>query len=332
MTGKPRHLITLQELDRATILRLFRTTTDLKQQKNADRPAATHPSRGTSSAAWTVPPRSLAGKTLGLLFQKPSVRTRVSFEVGMAQLGGQSLYIGPVELQGGQREAPKDVARVLSRYLDGIVARTFRHSDVEEMARYSEIPVINGLSDASHPCQALADLFTVQEKLGRLSGVKIAYVGDGNNVCHSLMEGIALLGVHLTIAAPKGYEPDPAVGRWAARQAKSSGARIEIVRDPKQAVKGAAVVYTDVWTSMGQEQEKLKRQKAFRGFQINSRMMKQAAGGALFMHCLPAHRGEEVSDEVMDSRNSIVYDQAENRLHVQKAILLYLMSSRTPQG
>jgi ornithine carbamoyltransferase len=326
MTG-PKHLVALRELDRGTILQLFRTTAELKQQKKASsRPAATHPRRGTSSAAWTVPPRSLAGKTLGLLFQKPSVRTRVSFEVGMAQLGGTSIYIGPVELQGGKREAPKDVARVLSRYLDGIVARTFSHSEVEEMARFSEIPVINGLSDTNHPCQGLADLFTVQEKKGRLQGVRIAYIGDGNNVCHSLMEGCALLGIHLTIAAPKGYLPDPAVARWAAQQAKKSGARIEITRDPARTVQGAAVVYTDVWTSMGQEQEKLRRLRAFKGFQVNSAMMKAAGREALFMHCLPAHRGEEVTDEVMDSKQSIVYDQAENRLHVQKAILLMLLN------
>ena len=303
---KPKHLVTLQDLDRGAILQLFRTTTEIKQQRKAFS-------------------RPLAGKTLGLLFQKPSVRTRVSFEVGMAQLGGTSLYIGPVELQGGKREAPKDMARVLSRYLDGIVARTFRHSEVEELARFSDIPVINGLSDTSHPCQGLADLFTVQEKKGRLQGVKIAYIGDGNNVCHSLMEGCALLGAHLAIAAPKGYQPDPEVARWAARQAKKSGALIEVTRDPAQAVRFAAVVYTDVWTSMGQEQEKLRRQKAFKGFRVDSAMMKAAGKEALFMHCLPAHRGEEVTDEVMDSKQSIVYDQAENRLHVQKAILLNLL-------
>ena len=304
---KPRHLITLQDLDRSMILQLFRTASELKQEKG-------------SSA------RPLAGKTLGLLFQKPSVRTRVSFEVGMAQLGGTSIYIGPVELQGGKREAPKDVARVLSRYLDCIVARTFRHAEVEEMAKYSSIPVINGLSDASHPCQALADLLTVQEKTGHLQGIKIAYVGDGNNVCHSLMEGCALLGVHLAVAAPKGYQPDPAVARWAARQAKKSGSRIECSTHPDRAVAGAAVVYTDVWTSMGQEQEKLRRQKAFKGFRVDSAIMSKAGRRALFMHCLPAHRGEEVTDEVMDSKQSIVYDQAENRLHVQKAILLMLLT------
>ncbi|MDO8730427.1 MAG: ornithine carbamoyltransferase [Candidatus Omnitrophota bacterium] len=303
---KPKHLVTLQDLDRGAILQLFRTTAELKQQRKA-------------------PSKPLAGKTLGLLFQKPSVRTRVSFEVGMGQLGGTSLYIGPVELQEGKREAPKDMARVLSRYLDGIVARTFRHSEVEEMARFSDIPVINGLSDTSHPCQGLADLFTVQEKKGRLQGVKIAYIGDGNNVCHSLMEGCALLGVHLSVATPKGYLPDPVVARWALQQAKKSGARIEFTLDPARSVRGATVVYTDVWTSMGQEQEKLRRQKAFKGFRVDSAMMKAAGREALFMHCLPAHRGEEVTDEVMDSKQSIVYDQAENRLHVQKAILLSLL-------
>ncbi len=304
---KPKHLVTLKDLDRPLILQLFRSTAELKRQK--------------------VPPsKPLAGKTIGLLFQKPSVRTRVSFEVGMSQLGGQSLYIGPAELQGGKREAPKDVAQVLSRYLDGIVARTFHHADVEEMAEFSSIPVINGLSDDSHPCQALADLFTVQEKLGKLPGAKIVYIGDGNNVCQSLMKGCALLGVHLTVAAPKGYFPNAEIVRWSKEKAASSGARIEISHDPQQAVKGTDVVYTDVWTSMGQESEKQKRLRIFKRYQINGTLMKKAGKGALFMHCLPAHRGEEVTDEVMDSRQSIVYDQAENRLHVQKAILLMLLN------
>jgi len=305
MTMKPKHLLTLQDLDREEILHLFRNAIELKREKK------------------TL--RLLAGKTLGLLFQKPSVRTRVSFEVGMAQLGGQSLYIGPVELEQGKRESPKDVARVLSRYLDVIVARTFRHAEVEEMARHSEIPVINGLSDASHPCQALADLLTIQEKVGHLQGIKVAYVGDGNNVCHSLMKGCALVGVNLSIATPTGYEPNPTITQWAAREAKKTDAKIELLNDPLKAVKGASVLYTDVWTSMGQEQEKQRRVKAFQGFRVDGKMMKAAGHGTLFMHCLPAHRGEEVTDEVMDSRESIVYDQAENRLHVQKAVLLMLL-------
>ena len=304
---KLRHLITLQDLDGAEIPRLFRTTAQLKHQK------------GTHTQ------RPLTGKTLGLLFQKPSIRTRVSFEVGMAQLGGQSLYIGPVELQEGKREAPKDMARVLSRYLDIMVARTFQHSEVEELAQFGSIPVINGLSDESHPCQALADLFTIQEKLGRLRGVQVTYVGDGNNVCHSLLEGCALVGTHLTVATPSGYEPDRKIVQWAQRQAKKTGARILCLKDAQKAARGADIIYTDVWASMGQEHERQQRKGIFHPFQINRILMQKATAKALFMHCLPAHRGEEVTDEVMDSKQSIVYDQAENRLHVQKAILLMLL-------
>ena len=302
---KIRHLVTVRNLDGSQIKQLFETAARLKKSRSRAKP--------------------LTGKVLGLLFQKPSVRTRVSFEVGMAQLGGQSLYIGPVELQQGKREAPKDVARVLSRYLDGIVVRTFQHSDVEEMARYSSIPIINGLSDDSHPCQALADLFTVKEKLGRLPGVKLAYIGDGNNVCHSLMEACALTGVHLSVATPAGYAPNREGIAWARKQAAKTGSRILCTHDPKEAARGADALYTDVWASMGQEREKAKRQKIFRPFQINGSLMRLASKKALFLHCLPAHRGEEVTDEVMDSPASVVYDQAENRLHVQKAILLRMM-------
>jgi ornithine carbamoyltransferase len=300
-----KHLLSVRDLTPETIKQLFADAARMKRNKQHARP--------------------LVGKTLGLMFQKPSVRTRVSFEVGMAQLGGQSLYIGPVDLQGGARETAHDLAKVLSRYLDGIVARTFAHKDVEDMARASSVPIINGLSDGSHPCQALADLFTVQEKLGRLSGVKVAYVGDGNNVCHSLMEASALAGVQLTVAAPAGYKPEAEVVRWSQSQAKKTGARIDVIDGPKEAVQGAAVIYTDVWTSMGQEKEQAQRRNDFKAYQINAKLMKAAPKGAFFMHCLPAHRGEEVTDEVMDSRNSIVYDQAENRMHVQKAILLDLL-------
>ena len=304
-TPKVRHLLTVRDLTPLQIHRLFKEAARLKQSRKKIRP--------------------LVGKTLGLLFQKPSVRTRVSFEVGMAQLGGQSLYIGPIELQEGQRESPKDLALVLSRYLDGIVARTFQHRDVEEMAQWASIPVINGLSDWTHPCQALTDLFTIQEKLGCLKGVRIGYVGDGNNVCHALMEACSLLGVDLSLATPSGYQPDRGVIQWSEKQAKRSGSRLCLTSHPKEAVKNAQIVYTDVWTSMGQEQEKEKRRQAFQRFLVDGTLMRQAAKGALFMHCLPAHRGEEVSNEVIDSRASIVYDQAENRLHLQKAILLMLL-------
>ncbi|MBI3312452.1 MAG: ornithine carbamoyltransferase [Candidatus Omnitrophica bacterium] len=306
MTGQLKHLVTIRDFSKEEILALFRSAEALKKKR--------------------IPRnRPLAGKTLGLLFYKPSVRTRVSFEVGMTQLGGQSLYIGPVELGQGKRESAKDVAKVLSRYLDGIVARTFAHADVEEMAQQASIPVINGLSDDSHPCQALADLFTVREKLGRLQKVTLAYVGDGNNVCHSLLEICARLGVHLTISTPADYRPDSEVFEWAVREGQRSGSRIQWSADPREAARGAEVVYTDVWASMGQESEKESRAKIFQPFQVNTALMKQAGPKALFMHCLPAHRGDEVTDEVMDSRASVVYDQAENRLHIQKAILLEVL-------
>ena len=270
----------------------------------------------------------LRGKVLGLLFHKPSVRTRISFEVGMAQLGGQSLYIGPVELQGGKREAPQDVAQVLSRYLDGIVARTFEHCHVEEMAASASIPVINGLSDFTHPCQAVTDLFTIQEAFGRLKDVRLAYVGDGNNVCHALMEACALTGIHLKMATPAGHRPHAGTLQRVQSWSRRSGGSVEWTVNPAEAVRGAQVVYTDVWVSMGQEKEKGARRKLFKNYQVNQQLMDRAAPGAFFMHCLPAHRGEEVSDEVMDSRTSIVYDQAENRLHVQKALLLMLLKGK----
>ncbi|MBI1953769.1 MAG: ornithine carbamoyltransferase [Candidatus Omnitrophica bacterium] len=299
---KPRHLISIQDLSAQEIEALFRETAGLKK------------ARGSSTA--------LAGKTWGLLFEKPSVRTRVSFEVGIAQLGGRSLYIGPVELQNGKRESAKDVACVLSRYLDGIIARTFRHEDVVEMARWAVVPVVNGLSDVEHPCQALADGFTLWEKFGKVRGVRIAFVGDGNNVCHSLMLLAALLGAHLKLACPAGYGPRKDLLRWAKERAARSGGSILSTGSAGEAASDAQVVYTDVWASMGQEKERSKRGKIFAGYQVNAKLMKRAAPQALFMHCLPAHRGEEVTDEVMDSRHSIVYDQAENRLHAQKAVLL----------
>ncbi len=302
---KVRHLLTIRDLTAQEIQHLFQEAARLKKSK-----ARTQP---------------LRGKTLGLMFQKPSVRTKVSFEAGMNQLGGQTLYMGPVELEQGKRESAKDLARVLSRYLDGIVARTFGHQDVVEMAQWATIPVINGLSDESHPCQALADLFTISEKLGKLRGVQVAYIGDGNNVCHSLIEASALTGVHLAIATPPGYEPKTEVVRWAQAQARKTGSRITLTQNAREAVQKAAIVYTDVWTSMGQEKERQGRQQIFRDFQVNRSLMQQAAKGARFMHCLPAHRGEEVSDDLMDSTQAIVYDQAENRLHVQKAILLMLL-------
>ncbi len=302
---KPTHLVSIQDLNSRQLLELLKNARAMKKAKK--------------------PSRKLAGKTLGLIFQKPSVRTRVSFEVGMGQLGGQSLYIGPVELEQGKRESAKDMALVLSRYLDAIVTRTFSHSDVVEMAEVSSVPVINGLSDESHPCQALADLLTVQERTGKLAGVPIAYVGDGNNVCHSLMESCALAGAKLSIATPKGYAPDPKITGWSKQQAKKTGGQILLTEDPVEAVHGARVVYTDVWTSMGQEKEKAERIRIFNPYQVNESLMRKAAPNAWFMHCLPAHRGEEVTGAVIDSPRSIVYDQAENRMHAQKAVLLMLL-------
>ena len=269
----------------------------------------------------------LKGKTLALIFQKPSCRTRVSFEVGMHQLGGGSLYLGPDELLLGVRESIKDVAKTLSRYLNGIVLRTFAHKNVVEMAAHATIPVINGLSDFSHPCQALADIYSIKEKLGSLDSVTLAYVGDGNNVCHSLLYACAIIGLNLNVASPKGYMPDKSVVKQAQEMAKAKNIRIEICASPQAAVEGAGVIYTDVWASMGQEKETQKRKKIFKNFQVNTKLVKLAKKDALIMHCLPAHRQEEITDDVLDSKNSIVFDQAENRMHVQKAILIKLLGS-----
>lgn len=267
----------------------------------------------------------LRGKSLGLIFQKPSVRTRVSFEVGMAQLGGKTVYLSPDDIRLGQREDIKDVAKTLSRYLDGIVIRTFSHQVVLELAEYSTIPVINGLSDLFHPCQVLSDLYTIEEKKGKFKGIKLAFIGDGNNVCHSLLYGCSKVGIDLSIATPKGYEPKRDIIESALVEAARSGAKIEIINDPFKAVADSDIVYTDVWVSMGKEPETKRRLKAFRSYQVNSGLIKVARPDCLIMHCLPAHRGQEITNEVIDSPQSIVFDQAENRLHVQKAILLMLL-------
>jgi len=268
----------------------------------------------------------LEGKTLGMIFTKPSTRTRVSFEVAIWQLGGYALYLSANDLQLRRGETIEDTGRVLSRYLDGIMIRTFDHQDVVDLAEASTIPVINGLTDLLHPCQGLTDIFTVYEKLGRLQGVKLVYVGDGNNVAHSLMNAGARTGMHVVVACPEGHEPDREVTAGAGEDARATGGVIEVSHDPRKAVEGADVIYTDVWTSMGQEEEREARHKALAPFQVNSALM-AATGkrGTLFMHCLPAHRGEEVTDEVIDGPNSVVFDQAENRLHTQKAILALLM-------
>lgn len=267
----------------------------------------------------------LAGKTLAMIFQKPSLRTRVSFEMGMVHLGGHAIYLAPEEIKLGQRESIPDVARVLSRYVDGIMARVFAHADVVTLAQWASVPVINGLSDYSHPCQALADLLTIYEKLGRLKGVKLAYVGDGNNVLHSLLFGGAAVGLHLVAATPEGYEPLPEVVRRAQERAAETGATLRLLRDPREAVRGADVIYTDAWFSMGQEAEAEARRPVFRPYQVNAELLAAAGPQAAVMHCLPAHRGEEITDEVADGPRSWLFDQAENRLHAQKAVLVNLL-------
>jgi len=267
----------------------------------------------------------LAGNTLALLFEKPSLRTRVSFDVAMYQLGGQSVYLSQNEIGLGSREPIADVARTLSRYVDIIAARTFAHATVESLAKYATVPVINALSDGEHPCQALADIMTIREKKGKLDGLNLAYIGDGNNVAGSLFLACVLVGVNFRIASPKGYELPDKIVRLGRRSSQKSGAKIILLKHPSEAVKGADVVYTDVWTSMGQEAEAQKRRKAFAGYQVDAKLMKLAAKEAIFMHPLPAHHGEEVAPGIIDSKQSVVFDQAENRLHVQKAILAEIL-------
>ena len=257
--------------------------------------------------------RLLPGRTLGMVFQKPSTRTRVSFEAGIAQLGGTGLHLSAGDLQLGRGETIKDTALVLSRYLDAIMIRTFDQADVEELAEHASIPVINGLTDATHPCQALADVMTIRERLGRLEGVRVAYVGDGNNVLHSLAAACNRLGASIVAAVPEGYEPDPAE----AERARG----IELVRDPREAARGADVLYTDVWTSMGQEEEREARLRAFDGYRLDADLLALAAGEAIVMHCLPAHYGEEITEDVAYGPRSALWDEAENRLHAQKALL-----------
>jgi len=267
----------------------------------------------------------LKGKTLGMIFEKPSTRTRVSFEVGMWQLGGYALYLSASDLQLGRGESVADTARVLSRYVDGIMARVFAHQTILDLAKYARVPVINGLSDLTHPCQGLADLFTIYEKKGRLSGLKLAYVGDGNNVAHSLLYGCSKVGMDITLACPRRYGPSPEVILRAREAGKKSGCEVRVTKDPKEAVKGADIVYTDVWASMGKEKEREERVRILKPYQVNGKLVREAQEDYIFMHCLPAHRGEEVTDEVADSENSVIFDQAENRLHTQKALMALVM-------
>ena len=269
----------------------------------------------------------LKGKTLGMIFEKSSTRTRVSFETGMYQLGGQALFLSNRDLQIGRGEPIKDTARVLSRYLDGIMIRTFEHAKVEELAQYASIPVINALTDLLHPCQVLTDLFTIQEHKGEnLKGLKLTYIGDGNNMANSLMYGCAKMGMHFTAATPEGYEPDTEVTQLAKEDAKATGGSITLYHDIFEAAKDVDVIYTDVWASMGQEAEREARKKIFQGYQVNKELLAVADKRVIVMHCLPAHRGEEITDEVMEAQADVIFDEAENRLHTQKAIMALTMA------
>jgi ornithine carbamoyltransferase len=307
---KGKSLISINDLSLDEINSIFDLSADLKKKlKNG------------------VPHKYLEGQTLGMIFSKPSTRTRVSFETGIYQLGGIGMYFGPTDLQLKRSENIQDTAKVLSRYLNGIMIRTFDHQDVIDLARYGSIPVINGLTDLLHPCQVLADLFTIIEKKGRLKGLKLAYIGDGNNMAHSLLHGCSKVGMHISIASPKGYRPNEEIVNNALRSAKVMNSKIEILDNPEKAAKNADVIYTDVWASMGQESEALERKKIFAPYQVNEKLVKHAKEDYLFLHCLPAHRGDEVINEVIDSPNSVVFDEAENRLHVQKAIMVLLMKN-----
>lgn len=303
-----KHLLTLHDLTSEEVFDILKLAEKLKKELKAGIP---HP--------------LLKGKTLGMIFTKSSTRTRVSFEVGMVQLGGYPLFLSSNDIQLGRGETVYDTAQVLSRYIDGIMIRTFKQSDVEDLARFGSIPVINGLTDLVHPCQILADLLTVYEHKGALKGLKMAYVGDGNNVAHSLLHGCAKVGMDIAVATPEGYKCDEAMVDEALEDAKNTGSRILITQDPVEAVKNADVVYSDTWISMGQEAEKAERLKVFMPYQVNSQLMSQAKPDAIFLHCLPAYRGYEVTEEVIDGPQSAIFDEAENRLHAQKAVMALLM-------
>lgn len=305
---KGKDLISIHDLTLEEVNQIFEVSKTLKQKQLT----------GESH-------RVLEGKTLGMIFTKPSTRTRISFETGIYQLGGIGMYFGPNDLQLGRSESISDTAKVLSRYLDGIMIRTFAHQDVIDLAEGASIPVINGLTDLLHPCQVLADLFTILEKKGKLKGLKLAYIGDGNNMAHSLLNGCSKVGMHISIASPSGYKPNAEIVDNAKKNAKYMGSKVEILDDPVKAVKNADIVYTDVWASMGQESEAAERRKKFMRYQVNPKLVKNAKNDYLFMHCLPAHRGDEVVNEVADSTNSVIFDEAENRLHVQKAIMALVM-------
>jgi ornithine carbamoyltransferase len=305
---KGKDLISIQDLTLEEVNQIFEVSKTLKRKQLTGEPH-----------------RLLEGKTLGMIFTKPSTRTRISFETGIYQLGGIGMYFGPNDLQLGRSESISDTAKVLSRYLDGIMIRTFAQQDVITLAEAASIPVINGLTDLLHPCQVLADLFTILEKKGKLQGLKLAYIGDGNNMAHSLLNGCSKVGMHISIASPPGYKPNAEIVNNAKKNAKYMGSKLEILDDPFKAVKNADIVYTDVWASMGQEAEAAERRKKFMKYQVNQKLVKNAKDDYIFMHCLPAHRGDEVVNEVADSLNSVIFDEAENRLHVQKAIMALVM-------
>ncbi len=299
-----KHFLAISDFSKGEILEIFDLTEDLKSKQKNDEPH-----------------KLLEGKTLAMIFAKPSARTRVSFEVGMFQLGGHALYLGPNDIQIGKRESVGDISQVLSRYVDIIMARLFGHEDILELAKHATVPIVNGLTDLLHPCQIMADLFTIYEKKGRRDNLKIAYLGDGNNVTNSWINIASKIPMTLSLAIPEGYDPDDEI----LKSAMQSGiSEIQIFRSPAEAVQNADVIYTDVWASMGQEAEAETRKIAFRNFQVNADLLKSAAADCLVMHCLPAHRGDEITNEVMDGPHSIVFDEAENRLHVQKAIMVKL--------
>ncbi|MBI3098484.1 MAG: ornithine carbamoyltransferase [Planctomycetes bacterium] len=307
------HLVSDNDLTPADVALILKTAVAMKKAHRAGRDKPV-----------------LRGKVLGMIFQKSSTRTRVSFEVAMLHLGGSALYLSANDLQLGRGETIADTARVLSRYVDGIMARTYAHSDVEALARFGSVPVINGLTDLLHPCQILADLLTIHERRGLLKGRRLAYVGDGNNVAHSLMIGCAKAGMQCVIGAPRGYHPRPEILVQAEEAAAKTGGSVEVVVDPREAAEGADVLYTDVWASMGQEKEHEARKKILAPYQLNAALVARARKDCLVMHCLPAHRGEEITDEVVDGTHSVVWDQAENRLHAQKAVLALLMGGDVP--
>jgi len=306
-----KHLLSMQDLSTKEVEAILDKAAELKQKFRKGEPH-----------------ELLRGKTLAMIFEKPSTRTRVSFESAMTHLGGHAIYLSVNEIHLGRGETIADTARALSLYVDGIVVRLFKHEDAVELAHHSSVPVVNGLTDMHHPCQALADLLTIREKKGKLKGLKVAWVGDGNNVCNSLMQGCSLLGINFSAACPKGFEPCTKVVEQAKENARKSGAKLAVLTDPKKAVEDADVVYTDVWVSMGQEKEAEKRMRAFKGYQVNPSLLKLAKTDAIFMHCLPAHRGLEVTGDVIDGPHSVVWDQAENRLHAQKGLLVSMLGTK----